>query len=57
MKKKFTKEDLMAAFYESINYFSPKYGWDKNAFDQWYNKHFLEFSSFSKTEDANENNS
>ena len=54
MKRKFTKEDLMAAFYESINYFSPKYGWDKNAFDQWYNKHFVEFNSFSNKENEND---
>jgi len=35
-QKIYSKKDLEQAFYESINYWSPYHGWEKDAFKAWY---------------------
>ena len=35
--KQFTKADLREAFYSSICYWSPRYGWEQNCFETWFN--------------------
>jgi hypothetical protein len=34
-EKLYTEEQLREAFYTSIAYWSPKYGWEEAAFEHW----------------------